>query len=100
MRTAVAFVIAAGFIIPSESTAALVTVGTLWGVVSAVVQALFTVLLDRKPLHGTWVSIVVIEVLLGLGLIAGLIVGIGDHARFSRRPRTSWRIRHRRSGRR
>jgi drug/metabolite transporter (DMT)-like permease len=99
MRTAVAFVIAAGFIIPSESTAALVTLGTLWGVVSAVVQALFTVLLDRKPLHGTWVRIVVI-VLLGLGLIAGLIVGIGDHARFSRRPRTSWRIRHRRSGRR
>ena len=69
MRAAAAFMIAGGFIIPDENTAALVTLGALWGVVSAVVQALFTVLLDRKPLRDTWFRIAVIEVLLAVGLI-------------------------------
>jgi len=82
MRAAVAFVIAGGFIIPAESVAALVMLGALWGALSAVVQALFTSLLDREPLHDAWFRIILVEILLSLGLIVGLINGINDHAVF------------------
>ncbi|WP_141715067.1 hypothetical protein [Micromonospora rhizosphaerae] len=49
--------------------------------VSAAAQTVFAVVLDRRPLASTWARVVVVEILLGFGLVVGLLVGIADHER-------------------
>jgi hypothetical protein len=75
-RTAIAFVIAASFVIPKPKPAALITLGVAWGVVAAVVQLVFTVLVDHESVRKGWLRIVMVEILVVLILLFGLLTNI------------------------
>jgi hypothetical protein len=75
-RTAIAFVIAAFFVVPQPKPAALITLGVAWGVVAAAVQLVFTVLVDHESVRKGWLRIVIVEILVVLILLVGLLTNI------------------------
>ncbi|HEY5988897.1 MAG TPA: hypothetical protein VIV12_21330 [Streptosporangiaceae bacterium] len=78
-RTAIAFVLAALFVVPATKPAALITLGVAWGAVAAAVQIIFIVLFDHESVREGWLRIVMVEVLLAVCVWLGLAFGISNH---------------------
>lgn len=79
LRIAVAFLVACLFVLPNNRPIAMIMLGTMWGIVVAAVQAVFTVLVDGDPIRDGWARVIGAECVLGLGLVVGVLSGLFDH---------------------